>query len=227
MKKNLTVIFVLAVSSCFSQQIVQKKIIPQLKTLLENKKTDIRSLLDIDGYYQIKVSFFDKSESTSDYNIMFFDDGTFTSNFGFKENLTENQIKPNMSRAVRRWDVEGKNKWKGYWGGYWGTYRIEGDTIIGQFLREGTWITEWIFYEERYKVINRITFEIICIKSLLKDNPYKKDPCDLMFNFSLARFVPADSLPSSDCWLKEEKWIWRNESDWRDYMEKIKQKKKK
>jgi hypothetical protein len=39
-------------------------------------------------------------------------------------------------------------------------------------------------------------------------------------------FSPADSLPSSDCWLKEEKWIWRHESDWKAYMEKIKQKKK-
>ena len=28
-------------------------------------------------------------------------------------------------------------------------------------------------------------------------------------------FMSADSLPSSDNWLKEKKWTWRNEQDWK------------
>jgi hypothetical protein len=67
------------------------------------------------------------------------------------------------------------------------------------------------------------------MKSLRKsdENNYKlnyRTPC--LQNKELHYFMPADSLPSSDCWLKEEKWIWRNEQDWKNYMEKIKQMKK-
>ena len=39
------------------------------------------------------------------------------------------------------------------------------------------------------------------------------------------RRAVAFSLPSSDCWLEEEKRIWRNESDWKEYMQKVEQKK--
>lgn len=39
-------------------------------------------------------------------------------------------------------------------------------------------------------------------------------------------FTPADTLPSSDNWLKENKWIWRNESDWKNYMQHVEQIKK-
>lgn len=40
------------------------------------------------------------------------------------------------------------------------------------------------------------------------------------------RYTTIDSLPPSDNWLKEKKWIWRNESDWKDYKRKIEEKKK-
>ena len=75
--------------------------------------------------------------------------------------------------------------------------------------------------------------ENVCIviysKSLLKrDETYYRDMnVSPWINGGYLYFTPADSLPSSDCWLKEEKWIWRNEQDWKDYMERIKEKKKK
>ncbi|MCL1942101.1 MAG: hypothetical protein FWF54_00925, partial [Candidatus Azobacteroides sp.] len=71
---------------------------------------------------------------------------------------------------------------------------------------------------------------LVYSKSLFKDDErydMNKYPYEISKKNYVYEFIPADSLPSSDCWLKEEKWIWRNEFDWKDYMERIKQEKKK
>jgi hypothetical protein len=150
---------------------------------------------------------------------MFFENGIYTYNFFFKKGTTESQTQKNMSNCIDWIDKEQTR-----WGAYWGTYRIEGDTIIAHSFLKGNLTREWIFYEKRYKILDRTTFKIIYSQSLLRESPHQKDPWDLKLNYSLSRFIPADSLPSSNCWLKEEKWIWQNESDWKNYMEKIKQK---
>ena len=108
-----------------------------------------------------------------------------------------------------------------------GMYWIEGDTIkvrcFGQF---GGRFSPWSFYEVWFKIIDRNTLEGVFSKSLL-DMDTSDEEWQPNYKRVLFRFHCADSIPSSDySWLKEEKWFWCNEQDWKDYMEKIKQKKK-
>jgi len=90
---------------------------------------------------------------------------------------------------------------------------------------KGTFWKGWSLSEERYKVIDRKTVQRIFYRGLLKINDsYYTDNSPWIYD-EVMHFTPANSLPSSDNWLKEEKWIWRNESDWKDYMQRIEQKK--
>jgi hypothetical protein len=215
MKRQLTLIILLI--SFFSCAAQKKEIISKSTIKLEGQHTKIRDLLDIDGYYDVS--------QYSRRNIMFFEDGTYVWNFFFKTEATKKQIEKNMFAWIDSWI---KHEHIG-WGGNWGVFRIESDTIIGHSFVKGTFLTAWSFDEDRYKIIDRQTIKKIYWKPLLySDEEYKKYNTSPWLNDdNLYHFVSADSLPPSDCWLKEEKWIWRHESDWKNYMEKIKQKKNK
>jgi len=194
----------------------KKEVIAASNIKFEGKNTNIKNLLEIDGYYYSAEEYKTKS------GIMFFEDGTYVS-FFFKDNATEEGIKTNMSLWIESWIKNRKIRW----GIRWGIYRIDRDTlVVHDYVRAGLWGREWSIYEIRYKIIDRTTIQRIYIRSALKsddsyyitNNPWKK-------NDPASHFISCDSLPSSDCWLKEEKWIWRNESDWEAYMKQIKTKK--
>ena len=213
MKKQL-VLFVL-LFCCFSCASQKKEIISKSTIKLEGRNTNIRDLIEIDGYYS-------SSEYCNKGGTILFEDGTWVA-FSFKADLSEDEIRANMSKSVNSW-IEDKQIRRG---NYWGVYKAERDTVILYEYEKGTFWKGWSLYEYRYKILNRKTIQRIYIKSLLKrDESYYKNESPWRENDSLSIFFPADSLPSSDCWLKEEKWIWRNEQDWKDYMQKIKQKKK-
>jgi len=213
MKKQL-VLFIL-LFCCFSCASQKKDIITKSAIKLEGKNTNVRDLLEIDGYYsQPNLS------NHININNMFFEDGTFV-NFGFNEGFSENDISRNMSKAVYKWVNDDQISW----GTYWGVFKIEGDTIITYYYSKGSFWANWIFREIRYKIKDRTTIIPIYSKGLLKYDE-QNNINTWISNGQEQIFHPADSLPSSDNWLKEEKWIWRNEQDWKDYMQKIKEEKK-
>ncbi|MDR1372275.1 MAG: hypothetical protein LBJ17_03995 [Dysgonamonadaceae bacterium] len=218
MKKYILVIlWILIPIVCFPQK---RKVVAKSTIKIEDKTNNIRVLLDIDGYYE-------QPNSKSCFNLIFFEDGTYGP-VCFKKEATKEMIKENMSK----WIDSGNDKKEIGWGSYyypgWGAYRIEGDTIIGQRFVKGALFTNWDIDEVRYKIIDRRTIRRIYWEPLLSsDEQVYKNESWWINDEDLYYFMPADSLPSSDCWLKEEKWIWRNESDWKEYMEKIKIKKRK
>ena len=209
MKTYVIILFMFISISCISQN-SKKYIISQSTIKLEGKNTNIWDFLEIGGYY--------RNDDFGGSYSMFFEDGIYVKYFYFKEGATEDSIRINMVKWI---------KWPNDMGRLWGVFRIEGDTLIGLIYDKGNIFRGITFSEERYKIINRITLKRIYWKEKTKedDKNVTYDPW-IDYDFSY-HFVPADSLPSSDCWLKEEKWIWRNESDWKAYMEKIKQKKQK
>jgi hypothetical protein len=214
----LILLTIFSFSSCAARkhEVISKSIIK-----LEEKNTNIRDLINIEGYYtHTKDSSFIISN-----NIMFFEDGSYACSFTFKEGTTYEKVKKNMSSCVTSWIRNNQIRW----GTYWGVYRLEGDTIIGYcYIRSGLWGGEWSLDEIRYKIKDRTTIIPIYSRGLLKvDEKYYKEfnISPWIKNNSPYQFVPCDSLPPSDCWLKEEKWIWRHESDWKDYMNMIEQKK--
>ena len=212
MKKQFVLFTLLLYSfSCASQK---KEVISKSIIKLEDKNTNIRNLLDIDGYYT----------STPDQknlgNTMFFEDGTWVY-FHFKRDATDSEIKNNLSKSIDIWS-ENDNRW----GTNWGVYTIKNDTIILNQYDKGSFFgNSWSLSESRCKIIDRQTIKNIYSKSLMKLHESYYENNSPWLNGAESHFIATDSLPSSDCWLKEEKWIWRNESDWREYMDKIKLKK--
>jgi hypothetical protein len=189
---------------------------------LERKNTNIRDFIEIDGYYQS----IDSSEHNS--GMMFFEDGTFVALLWFKQGVTESMKRENLSQTVRSWKQKGKVRW----GIRWGAFKIEKDTLVGQYFQIGTFFGGgwWECDEIKYEIIDRHTFKIVYSKSLFKDDDDRytnKHPYEVSQKNFIYKFVSADSLPPSDCWLKEEKWIWRHEADWKDYMQRVKQIKEK
>jgi len=212
MKYILLIISLLVAVSCG----VDKEVIEKSTIKLEGKNTNIRDLIEIDGYYR-PIS--NLSPNTNPGSIMFFEDGTYVP-FQFNNGVSNSEIQKNMSKYIIGW-MKGKQF---HWSGDRGVYSIQNDTIIVYTYNEPNFNLGLSIFEIRFKIIDRKTIQLIYSRFLLKsDNDegrwYKGD--DPM------HFMPADSLPSSDSysWLKKQKWIWRNESDWKNYMEKIKQKK--
>jgi hypothetical protein len=211
MKKELILLTMLFCSlSCALQK---REVISKSTIRLESKNTNIRDLIEIDGYYYM-------TDDNNSNCLMFFEDGTCVQ-FAFKRNVSENDIRANMSNSVVSW-IDNKQI---RWGTWWGVYKIEGDTLIVYFYDKGlSFLKAWDLMENRYRIIDRKTILRIYFKIRTDDNYYKFHSPWLGNGYPFY-FNSADSLPSSDCWLKEEKWIWRNESDWKNYMEMIEQKK--
>ncbi|MDR2815114.1 MAG: hypothetical protein LBB62_00195 [Proteiniphilum sp.] len=209
MKYVVLFIVAFAFLSCYTQ----REIIAKSSIKLEGKNTDIRKLIEIDGYY---------AYSGQRYNsMMFFEDGSWVI-FGFESEIPKEERQTNMSKAVSSWKPGSKLRW----GLYWGVYSIQNDTIIvHEYDIPGFLVKGWDIREQRYKVIDRKTIQEVYYELLLApDDTYKT--YNPWRNDELRYFFPADSLPPSDSWLKEEKWIWRNESDWKKYMQDIERKKK-
>jgi len=215
MKTQLIVLVFLVCSISGIAQI--KEVIAKSTIKFEGKNTDIRQVIEIDGYYADPDAF--RYGGSSEMCRMFFEDGSFVS-FYFKEGISENEKKTNMSKSV----VGSLKNNQLIWGS-WGVYKIERDTIIVYTYHKASFWIGWSLWEERYKIINRTTIKGVYLKSLLRTSEYYYENHSPWIDEAAYRFTPADSLPSSDCWLKEEKWIWRNESDWKEYMQMIEQKK--
>jgi len=230
MKYIILIICLLVTVSCG----VDKEVIVKSTIKLEGKNTNIRDLLDIDGYYPVPIDsddvhaphdpIFGKDPIIG--NIMFFEDGTSVC-FFFKRGVPYDirgvpyeKVKKNMSKYI-----EGKMKGKQFhwWGADWGVYSIHNDTIVEHSYMK---LPLYLYLNEyRYKIIDRKTIQQIYGRSLLKsDDVYYIDKSPWIIGDPM-HFMPADSLPSSDSysWLKKQKWIWHNESDWKDYMDRIKQ----
>jgi hypothetical protein len=211
-KQIILIIFSLITMSCVSQK---REVISKSTIKLEGKSTHISDLININGYY----SKANCKKCNSIAGIMFFDDGIWV-DFRFKKDVTEEEIKINMWENVAR-GLDHKNTIR--WGENWGIYEIHNDTIIVSIFGYG-YIMGDFWIEQRYKILDRNNIQLVYAKSLLKkDENNDESPWMEPFNY---QFISADSLPSSDCWIKEQKWTWRNESDWKAYMERIKQIKK-
>lgn len=209
MKKQIVILCLLFSYSCMSQKMnsLTEPIIQ-----LVGKNTNIRDFLDIDGYYE--------SDSTDLRKRIFFGDGTYGP-ISFKDGATKSDIEKNMMKWILGIVDKKGNNWGSYYYPGWGVYTIKSDTIFCQEFTESFILSS--YYAKRYKIIDRKTIELIYSKSIKKD--YKANYKNPWQGSIILHFIPADSLPSSDCWLKEKKWIWRNESDWKNYKDRIKQKK--
>lgn len=207
-------IFLLFCSMFFLSCVSRKKEVINKSTIkLEGKKTSISDLIDIDGYYT------SDPENMKYGGYIFFEDGSWAYFFK-KSELTQFDLQTSLDQSIKK---EKSGKW-----GDWGVYTIQNDTIVVYSYDEPLRLAPWGLSEQRYKVIDRQTLQYVFYKSKIEDHEYnERHNNPWIDNPHYLYFIPADSLPSSDNWLKEKKWIWRNESDWNKYMQYIKDEKKK
>lgn len=214
MKQFTIILSLIFVCGCvtFKEETISKSTIK-----LEGKNTNIRELIDINGFYRW-LPF-----SPIDASLIFFEDGTWV-RFFWRDEVSEAEKSTNLAKSIKTWKQDKQTRW----GVNWGIYTISNDTIIAHSYMRPGFLVPWSLSELRYKVIDRKTIKSMYFKNLL----LSEDEYNKMNNISFKQedvflyFTPADSIPPSDSWLKENKWIWRNETDWKEYMQKIKLKKK-
>jgi len=198
------------------------------------EKKDLDSLININGYYTIididslrypKGFSGQKWEYVIDtfyMNYLFFDDGIILKNM-FSSERTSDTI--DLPKYLTRMAKDTTNSLK-LWG-TWGTYIISGDTIKTQTIHpSGSLNDGWSGWENYFKVINRTTIKLIYAKPIHYLSPSDKKIYTEQYyqekikDVKPAIFIESELIPSSDCWMKKEKWFWKNEKDYSEFMKK-------
>ena len=81
----------------------------------------------------------------------------------------------------------------------WGLYKIENDIITVQFVWRPTILTGYQTFMVRYRVIDRHTIESILFDETIRTY----------------YFLPIENLPSSENWLKSQRWFWCDREQFR------------
>ena len=161
-----------------------------------NQSDKTNGLFNISGYYALT----DNTNYTSYF--MFFKDGSYADQIYFDE---ENNI--------NGFSV------------FHGLYQIYGDTIKVQIMFKGVGLTGSSYNEKCYKVIDRNTLKLIYLgkitTTVVEDfysKTYLKEHDISEYTNSYARFIPLDSIPYFENTLKKDKFFWKDEKDWKEYM---------
>ena len=188
----------------------------------DGKDTGIDSLLDISGYYYLRV---ERDTSYSFSYMMFFKDGMFVQDrFYYTSNSKKDT--PDFYYDIHRNDRE--YGFHLYERCTWGRYLIFGDTIKIQYVERPILYSQgspWYAMEEWYKVIDNNTIREVFAKPIGINNTEKMHYYNARARSPLIQafgiFVPAERIPSSDGWIKRGKWFWRNEEDWKNFMDSV------
>ena len=189
----------------------------------EEKVAVADSLINMNGYFQLPIVETRYNNDTTYCNVMFFPNGLMIYHFYIvnakhKENIAE------YFKEVIRKDSLGLTSFF-YEYSNWGCYHIRNDTIKAQYVyrSRGGLNDHWDAYEVWFKVIDRNT-----LLQIYNYPIYGISKSDLQNFFIIqkrkislpAKFIQTEVQPSSDGWIKREKWFWRDEQDWKAYMEK-------
>lgn len=181
----------------------------------EGTTTNIRSLIDIDGYYLMhKVERYywgpeNNYKDTFDINMIFYEDGTFLYNFYSLSEYPQN-IQEYLEKVAYIGDSD-----IFYDSFYWGIYKTVSDTIIAQYINHTTGMAPWDASEKWFKVIDRNTIKSIYSKQLgIKMSEYSINNNKESVSKCLpAKFIPLEIIPPPNCWLKNEAWFWCKNRD--------------
>jgi hypothetical protein len=194
MVKPLTQLIVICILVCSScgYYIVPEHIKQNFTYCYDGMDTGIDTLINIEGYF------------VQDHIIrIFYKDGIYVIG-GFRtiDDFNEFIKKIESNRKA----MSNFHKWY-----TWGRYIICGDTIKLQAVERpvfGSTSSIWYSVKGKYKVLDRNTIIGIYPSSKERIPPTK--------------FVPLTIKPDSNCWLKEKKWFWCNEEDWKAYKKSMK-----
>jgi len=241
MKNNSIIIFsILFVISCkYVYYTAPKEIKKGFIYKYDGKETHLDSLINIHGFY-IGNSYYigDMPWHDTVYlrgDMIFFKDGIYTADIlsGVYYLHQYKNISEYFSVIYRDDSLKIPNNF--YERRIWGRYLLFDDTIKVQYVirpKLQSSSTMWYAMELWYKIIDKdrilLIFEKpIGISKIEKLYYYERKRNSKPIKRLPDTFVSTEVLPSSNGWIKKEKWFWENKNDWKNYMDSIKLEKKK
>jgi hypothetical protein len=175
---------------------------------LEGKTTGLASHLDLHGYFGATQT--GRSDSDTMYfNLLLYEDGT--SNYDFQKSPDFNTYDDYFTSIIEKGKTDLFYKGLG-----WGVYRLSGDTIKIQEVSHAANLTARFTAERWFVIEDNHTLRLIAQARL--GDTLKLPPAER----TAYKFYPLSVIPPAIPWLKKEKFFWRNESDWEQYMQMIK-----
>jgi hypothetical protein len=169
-------------------------------------------------FYSFKNSDWEVSELSYSANFIFFKDGIFL--FGVTDRDEYRALSGLNDLDLYFQELtQSTEKTKRFLNsGYWGLYSVSNDTIRTQYINHPSWnmpwnATELIFVFDDHGKLNSIQTRALGITNT------NIIPSRTELIRHPAEYIPLETLPSSDAWLKREKWFWCDEDEWRTYME--------
>lgn len=185
----------------FTPSSITKK---NLDICYDGGSTGLESVLKIQGYFWKHVWIYDDqgelvfSDTTE---LVFLRDGTCIVEI-VSDSTELRGVDYINTRIARGQDISGY---------YTGIYQVNNDTITMQILSHVTFgnFNPWEALESKYLILNDTTIKFIESTNLTESQGY---PWRTTVSFrtlnSVARFVPLDTLPTYDMWVREKKYFW-------------------
>ena len=162
--------------------------------------TRIDTILDLPGYFLTNsfVPHRNGSLAMRCQFLVFYDDGIV-----FRDGVTiigSDDCNSYIQREFYQAKTDSKYGWRR---NEWGLYELRDSTIKVEFVHHPSPPERYESYIVRYKVIDRHTIQEVF--SFENDAFYSDS------TLKTYHFMPVENLPSSECWLKSEKWFWCKE----------------
>jgi hypothetical protein len=210
---------------------VPKRVREAFQFCYNGKDVGIDSLINTEGYYYISYPHTSILKGGGE-SFIFYRNGLYKKNLPAKYDSIRQQY--NISLGLQE-IVENSSKEESKWfySGIWGSFVICNDTIKIQSMDKPIPLSSTFGREEWFKIIDRNTLISINSTPLSTDKSdwrnyehYKLIRDEMAKYPAIFTSIPVKPSPD-EAWILKEKWFWCNEQDWKNYMEKIKGRKKK
>jgi hypothetical protein len=191
MKSIFSLFLVLTIVIQSNAQNIPKRIRQKITNRYSSNLSSTGLKLDINGYYLVHMLYKIQNGNgydTTSQKIAFFDDGGVRVSYGTKPIMLRDSFYVSEPTC--------------------GVYSVNDDSIVVQLIyhmqgKRGR--AEWGAWEQCFKVIDNRTLLLLYVKDLYCDT---RDGCLSTINTIPANFIVSESIPSNDCWLKKEDWMW-------------------
>jgi hypothetical protein len=195
-KKNFKIIYLLSLFVIVSSCVVPRYLKESYIGCYDGIPTGIDSLLDLSGYFLATSSDPFARGYTRCLFLIFYNDGmAFHTGGPIQSGGCNTYMQSQLQEAY-------PNRLSG---GQWGLYELKNNTIKIELVRPASPPETYSSEIARYIILDRHTIqEVIDFENI---NDVK----------ATYHFVPVEKLPSSECWLKSQKWFWCDEKQYQQY----------
>ena len=221
---SLLVLIIVALNSCASISLKKdfKRIAGKFTYHYTGEDTGINSVLNINGF------FYDSLHVNYDSNTMFFKNGLVVQSISDGKRLKKGQdqdIALLLKEIAKNEDLEYLHN---FYDVDWGSFKLCGDTIKIQMIKYHGGMVEGRYgYVLSYKILDRNTIKKIYVdffyfsdlpESKRDEYTYYPDECTDIIPLTFKEAC----VPSTDkAFILKHKWFWKDESMWREFMQRV------